>query len=230
MRKYYMFMSFLTLFVIGSVLLGFNEGGSPRAQKLKALDTQRVSDMNSLRYSIENYYQTNKKLPQNLDQLSPKPNKTDPETKNPYEYKTSSDISYQLCTNFATDTTTANNNDLIYNGNQTHKKGYDCITYTLPNYIYQAPTPYVRSDWREFKSSILAEFDSYAASTDEPRIVIKENTIVKIVYLENTEILDKSGQKANVETFQSKDKILVDTTMMKQSNSYKASRIQNLSR
>lgn len=96
--------------MISAVVYGMNEAGSPFDSRNRKFDAQRVSDISTLTYSIENYYSTNKKLPATLDDLS-KTNYAnlqikDPETSIAYEYKALTKESYQLCATFSTDNMT----------------------------------------------------------------------------------------------------------------------------
>lgn len=149
MRKYYIFTIILALFGLALVIVGISVAGSPITQREIQLDKTRLNNFQSISFAINSYYQTSKKLPKSLEDLNDQKT-SDPETGKKYDYKTVSTIQYQLCTTFSTDSKSApNSNHLIvvpsYPGqNQTHKKGYDCIMYTLPNYVttyYNYPTP-----------------------------------------------------------------------------------------
>lgn len=161
MRKYYNFFGILTFVVVVVLFVGFSLVGNPVAEKDIKLDETRISDFSNLKYQIENYYQTYKQLPKTLKDskvgtyASYNYNTLDPETKKEYEYKIVSATSYQLCATFLTNTKTKATGstssgvsniqmlpaiDSSGNPDTTHKKGPDCITYTIPNY-YTTPTP-----------------------------------------------------------------------------------------
>ncbi len=100
----------LTAVVAGLVLLsvvyGFVVIGSPREQRLKRLDMQRVTDLQNIEQQISWYFQKEGRLPSSLDDLTridawyvvP----SDPETGEPYSYKVQDSVTFELCAVFAT--------------------------------------------------------------------------------------------------------------------------------
>ncbi len=93
--------------VLASVVGGFLTVGSPAKQRALEFDRQRVNDLQSLKYEVENYTQRNKMIPESLQDVASANTYIsikDPETKLPYEYAILPDgkFSYRLCANFAT--------------------------------------------------------------------------------------------------------------------------------
>lgn len=91
--------------MIGAVVYGFMNGGSPWTARNQKLDSTRLSALKEIKYAIEAYYNRNKTLPQNLAEtkefLYGQKGTSDPETGSEYEYKTTGTLSYQLCANFS---------------------------------------------------------------------------------------------------------------------------------
>lgn len=150
MRNYYIFITFLGIFVLGLIIGGFMVAGSPYAQKALAEDQKRVSDFASIQSSITSYgYSHNNALPVSLSALKQQNSYLsiiDPVTKKTYDYKIPSPNSYQLCTTFSTDShdkSSSSTGGYPYADNQiVHKKGYDCISYTVTsqaNNFYTTP-------------------------------------------------------------------------------------------
>lgn len=143
MIKYYIGIFFISLLVLGAIVYGFMSGGSPLQIRGQKFDTQRVTDITNLKYSIDNYYSVNGKLPlmlsdiKNLNAYNTSTNK-DPETKKEYEYKTTGTQKYQLCATFsyANDKTSKNRKSSLsyysYTNNEyLHPKGYHCFDLTV---------------------------------------------------------------------------------------------------
>lgn len=157
MIKYYISVIALGIFVLVLIVTGVVIAGSPISQKDVQLDNIRIQVFNDIKYQTENYYKANRKLPSSLIEIKSL-NIKDPETKNDYEYKTQPPYGYQLCTTFSTD-----NSEIIdrsgyanYDSDSAsykkHKKGYDCMTFKISDYvlnsikivvptIYYYPTP-----------------------------------------------------------------------------------------
>ncbi|MFA6321927.1 MAG: DUF5671 domain-containing protein [Candidatus Buchananbacteria bacterium] len=76
---------------------------SPAMARKRAYDATRLNDLSTIKYSVDNYYQEYKKLPDTLDAL--KTNNAylkivDPKSNQPYEYQVIDQITYELCANF----------------------------------------------------------------------------------------------------------------------------------
>ncbi|OHB04948.1 MAG: hypothetical protein A3B16_00040 [Candidatus Zambryskibacteria bacterium RIFCSPLOWO2_01_FULL_45_43] len=93
------------ILVVGSVVTGFSVLGSPRNQRFLKYDEQKINDLQSIHSIIQNYYQMTNSLPATLSDVS-NPNNyfvlptTDQQTQKPYEYRKTSDTSYELCAEF----------------------------------------------------------------------------------------------------------------------------------
>lgn len=163
MNKYYIALGILGLAILLSIIGGFSIVDSPFAKRAQALDKERLSDFGDIKYAIDTYYQKYYRLPSSLNEVKAQSSYQnysiqDPQTKKIYDYREKSTASYELCTEFSTDTTT---NSAKSNGSfgmtadafvlpplnyetspsTTHSKGYDCITYTVKYSTYYSPTP-----------------------------------------------------------------------------------------
>lgn len=93
--------------VFGAVCWAFAVMGGPGSQRTLRLDQRRVDDLQSIQWSVINYWQQTETLPANLAALStPLSNYTvprDPEFQkgNEYEYRVVADKSFELCATFA---------------------------------------------------------------------------------------------------------------------------------
>ncbi|MBI2086918.1 MAG: hypothetical protein HYT69_01985 [Candidatus Zambryskibacteria bacterium] len=90
--------------VIGSIILGFMVVGSPKAQRERRYDNQRVQDLQSIQWQVVNYYQQKGTLPNSLEQLRDPISgymiPTDPKTEESYEYKKTGNLGFELCATF----------------------------------------------------------------------------------------------------------------------------------
>lgn len=81
--------------------------GSPADQRAYRFDEQRINDLQNIQSQVINYWQQKEVLPENLDTLkNPISNymiPLDPEFNkgNVYEYKKTSDLSFELCATFS---------------------------------------------------------------------------------------------------------------------------------
>lgn len=147
-------ISYISVLTAIAVVYGFMSIPSPADQHTFAMDEKRVSNLGTIKQSIEDFYVTNKRLPETLDEIKtnstdpsePLPT-TDPETKKPYEYEILYDVPpyIKLCATFTTDSKKdypkGVDRDYSYHsylGDYHHPKGYFC--YKL-NISYYGPTP-----------------------------------------------------------------------------------------
>lgn len=92
--------------VFASIAYGFVLAGSPAKQRDLRFDERRVSDLQSLQYSIVNFWQSRGNLPQSLneiDVLGYYSIPVDPLTKENYGYAAIGEMSFELCADFATE-------------------------------------------------------------------------------------------------------------------------------
>jgi uncharacterized membrane protein YidH (DUF202 family) len=90
--------------VIGSIVAGFSVLGTPASQRMLRYDSQKVSDLQNIQWQIVNYWQQKGILPSSLSQLEDPISgfmvPVDPQTKESYEYKKTSTLSFDLCADF----------------------------------------------------------------------------------------------------------------------------------
>ncbi|OHA82860.1 MAG: hypothetical protein A3B07_03160 [Candidatus Yonathbacteria bacterium RIFCSPLOWO2_01_FULL_43_27] len=141
----------VAVIVAGTVISGFFIVGTPRQARLARYDTQRVNDLQNIQWQVVNYWQQKKRLPEKLSDLSDPISgfmlPTDPQTKEAYEYKGSSSLSFQLCAVFngQSRTTMDGSSNMISRpypvavidvkgekiDNWHHKKGHACFERTI---------------------------------------------------------------------------------------------------
>jgi len=89
-----------------AIVAGFFIAGSPQAARERQFDERRVSDLQSIQWQIINYWQSKEALPQTLgdlrDDIRGFVPPIDPETRQPYEYRTTGHLSFELCAVFKT--------------------------------------------------------------------------------------------------------------------------------
>ncbi|OGG08408.1 hypothetical protein A2777_03075 [Candidatus Gottesmanbacteria bacterium RIFCSPHIGHO2_01_FULL_40_15] len=147
MRKYYIFIAALGVLTAVFIIGGLSLTGSPFSEKLIKLDQQRLNDFNTIKYAIENYYRDKKVLPVNLRILPSNIKLSDPKSGKEYDFAVISSTQYKLCTEFSADTEKSGpERGVIYSNSSSstsHRKGYDCISYSIPSYAMRpTPTPY----------------------------------------------------------------------------------------
>jgi hypothetical protein len=105
--------------VILAIVVGFFILGTPKSERLRRLDERRVSDLQSIQWQVINYWQTKNELPEGLSALEDSTtgvrSPVDPETGLIYEYKIipEKDLTFELCANFKTDTSSSITKDSI---------------------------------------------------------------------------------------------------------------------
>ena len=101
------FAGVIVVAVVSAVVYGLTLVGTPAQQRLIQFDERRVSDLQSITYNIDSYWQRNDSLPASLedlrDPLYSLNSFVDPKTREPYEYRVTSDTAYELCATFETD-------------------------------------------------------------------------------------------------------------------------------
>jgi hypothetical protein len=150
MRKYNLFVTCVGVFVFVLIAVGFSIVGTPDVQRGRNKDASTVSNLQSISYAIDSYYRKNSALPSNLNSLGNTEylRLTDSESNQPYGYRIRNEKSYELCANFSTEVLVPDNTsryDSISPNQKTHKKGYDCITFSISDYLQkqvQVPTKY----------------------------------------------------------------------------------------
>ena len=95
----------VVIVVFGVAIAGLFASGSPSNERAKRLDEQRVSQLESISYAIDQYWNQNKSLPATLTELENSRNifvqsTYDPETGIGYDYAVTGDRTYNLCAVF----------------------------------------------------------------------------------------------------------------------------------
>lgn len=87
-----------------AVVAGFFVVGSPKQERLRRFDAERVQDLQNLQSRIVNFWQSKNQLPRELselnDSLSGFAVPTDPVSGQAYEYLVKGELSFQLCATF----------------------------------------------------------------------------------------------------------------------------------
>lgn len=147
MRKYFISIGILSIVVFLIVVIGIFQINPSSSKDIK-LDEERINNFIEISNEIDDYFMESEKLPKDLAILVDFSNKSDlkindPKTKEVYEYKTVSSISYHLCTEFSTDSKEVSKEfDEYYfydryggDFNYNHAKGKDCIELEVDEYV-----------------------------------------------------------------------------------------------
>ncbi len=128
--------------------------GTPGQQRRERLDQQRVDNLQALQNQVLNYWIQKEKIPQKAEELEDTISgfrvPRDPDTSEPYEYRPTGALSFELCAVFAT---IEQNNTLTtppkpaiaperrpYAENWDHGAGRTCFTRTIDPELYK-PEP-----------------------------------------------------------------------------------------
>ncbi len=101
-----LFAIIAAIVVLGSLVWGFMVMGSPTKQRNLQFDQQKVSDLQTIQYSIINFWQAKGTLPKDLPELNNSldyyntGNVRDPQSGGEYEYRATGNTSFQLCASF----------------------------------------------------------------------------------------------------------------------------------
>lgn len=140
------------ILILGSIIWGFAVLGSPRTQQLIKYDEQKVTDLQNINREVQNYYQMKNVLPETLPDLSGSNTyfviPVDQQTKKPYEYKKTGNLTYEVCAEFNKASTQQKGGYTMptYGGDGfgnfwTHPVGRYCFTQTINPNIYQKGIP-----------------------------------------------------------------------------------------
>lgn len=105
LKGVHIFIAVVVLSVTSSIIAGFMTIGSPRAERARQLDAQRLNELQSITYAVDSYYNMQGTLPESLNILAQQRNVyvqsiTDPATQAQYEYRATDADSYELCASF----------------------------------------------------------------------------------------------------------------------------------
>jgi len=136
----------VALAVLGIIVGGFFIVGTPAEQRDRRFDEKRVNHLQQLQSHIVNYWQQKEKLPQNLAQLEDSISgflvPTDPQSQEPYEYRVTGDLSFELCATFKTASKDFGQARKPYYGvygqNWEHEKGRNCFERTIDAELYKS--------------------------------------------------------------------------------------------
>tara|TARA_Y100000310_G_C20411763_1_gene682361 strand:+ start:369 stop:824 length:456 start_codon:yes stop_codon:yes gene_type:complete len=105
------FVAVVSIAVVASIIYGFVLIGSPAGQRLVKFDQTREGDLQNIAFAIDAYWERNDQIPESLEDLkSPLfhvRSITDPKTGVEYEYRALTDVSYELCAVFETESSQA---------------------------------------------------------------------------------------------------------------------------
>lgn len=143
----YFYASLLVIVVI--LLAAFMNVGSPAVARDKKIDQNIVNDFDQIQNGINNYYNTYKKLPASLGDLSKENYITTDVLQNSadnsfYEYKVSGDRVYELCATFKS--SNKDGSEPYTNINWLHDSGYQCLKRNVIDYNTKEvpPAPIIR--------------------------------------------------------------------------------------
>lgn len=112
-------------------------------QRNAAIDRAIEGDFFALRSEVEDYYESNRRLPDTISDLELSEDQQDRAAAYNYSLDKETATQYALCANFRTDTRTdsAGSDDtyLRFAPSQEHAAGYDCISYEVYSYFYDEP-------------------------------------------------------------------------------------------
>jgi hypothetical protein len=91
--------------VVATVVAAVAIMGPPSEARRRRLDELRRGDLNLLSIAVDNYHDSQGRLPESLDDLAAVPtvryrSRNDPETGLAYDYRVVDDNSYELCATF----------------------------------------------------------------------------------------------------------------------------------
>ena len=142
-RKIWAYSVGLVLILV--IVLGFSIIGSPRAQQLLRYDEQKVSDIQTIRYQVENYYYKTNTLPQSLTDLTQDNNyftlPLDKQNNTSYGYNKTGNYTYELCATFNKPSQNGNNGYSYPSGYMQHPAGEYCFKQSVNPTIPQIKQP-----------------------------------------------------------------------------------------
>jgi len=134
-----------------TIVAGFFFIGSPKTERLRRFDQERINDLESIQWQTIEYWKRKEELPKNLadlkNEISGYQAPIDPETNEPYEYVVKGENSFELCATFnlPSDDKTPENPSRIpgtldakgeLNWNWQHTAGKTCFQRTIDKELY----------------------------------------------------------------------------------------------
>ena len=130
-RKIKIFGILFVLIILGSLVAGLYFVDSPIIARQIKEDSERVNNLNTIHYSIEDYYYENKILINSLDNLENRvliEETKDPVTNEVYEYNKISKKSYEICATFNFSNKEESRKGSYYIDPQwLHEEGHQCF-------------------------------------------------------------------------------------------------------
>lgn len=141
-----MFGWLVALVVLITLIGGFMVMGSPMTQRLMRFDEQKISDLQSIQWQITNYWQAKGALPNTLDDINDPISSfmtpIDPQTNQPYEYKRTGTMSFEICANFNLESGNGSGESVVKypimgtNENWKHEAGRACFERVIDPQLY----------------------------------------------------------------------------------------------
>ncbi|KKP59136.1 MAG: hypothetical protein UR53_C0008G0006 [Candidatus Magasanikbacteria bacterium GW2011_GWC2_34_16] len=136
--------------VLASIVMGFFIVGTPKDQRNRRFDEQRISDLQIIQNQVVDYWVKKNTLPKNLidlqDNISGFIVPNDPDSKITYEYNIVSPLAFELCANFVTSDSDFNTEaspkfavpyDGVYKQNWSHAIGRTCFSRIIDPDLYK---------------------------------------------------------------------------------------------
>ncbi len=130
--------------ILISIILGFSVLGSPRSQRLLRYDNQKISNLQMMQRQVINNWQIYGLLPETLLNYP-----IDPQTKKPYEYRKTGEMTFEVCAKFNQKNMMQEkgiekmqrnpylkNEIITQNNNWDHKTGYYCFERKIDSNTY----------------------------------------------------------------------------------------------
>jgi len=133
----------VSILVVLGIVLGFSVIGSPQTQQLVRMDNQKIQNLETIQFEIDNFYEVNDRLPNILEDLKTNVTLIDKETGETYPYKILSATSYEICANFNLATKETKNKEAILKNPWVHGKGPSCFVRDV-NELKEKPLPFDR--------------------------------------------------------------------------------------
>lgn len=122
----------VAVIILVFIILGFGILGSPKEQRFLRQDAQKVSNLQEIQWQVINYWQTYGSIPETLPNIP-----LDPQTGNPYVYKRTGNMTFQLCAEFNRESPYGDNvrvpevayplKGVMPNDNWEHSAGLQCF-------------------------------------------------------------------------------------------------------
>lgn len=123
----------------GIIIGGYYLAGTPGSERARRMDEQRVSDLQSIQYQIQYYWQAKQKLPADISELKNEVGgfvlPADPESKSSYGYEATGEKSFKLCADFKT-SNLADAQAADYLKLWQHDAGSACFDRTIDSDLY----------------------------------------------------------------------------------------------